>query len=313
MLVRVCVFLVLVVSSCWAGEKYPFRIEEERSAGQAALVAQNFGHAPVSVAVGLHDLRNVSSDRAWPVVVVVPPASRLVLGRLFATDTARGWSYRYVSQSTLGALGAAYDPATLYRLPYGDGAAYRIGQAPGGPLTTHDDAESRYAIDFEMPEGTPVVAARDGVIIEAEGGYTEGGKNPALAKKANAIRILHADGTIGTYAHLRHQGIAVQNGQRVGAGEIIGYAGSTGYSNGPHLHFAVTHLDYRNAAFETVSDPIRFYVGSPPVPFAAAYGMRVMANYSPADGPAGFMARRWWVLALVVAGLSLLALSRKLR
>jgi murein DD-endopeptidase MepM/ murein hydrolase activator NlpD len=164
-----------------------------------------------------------------------------------------------------------------------------------------------------MPEGTPVVAAREGVVIEAEGDYIDGGKDPSLAKKANAIRILHSDGTIGTYAHFRHKGIAVENGQHVRAGEIIGYAGSTGYSNGPHLHFAVTHLNYRDAALETLSEPITFYVGTPPVPFAASYGMQVTANYSPSQRPAGFLAQWWWALALVAAGLSLLALLRKLR
>jgi len=275
-------FLMFFVRSLWADETYPFRIDTEKNAQQVALVAHNFGYAPISVAIYLQDLQNIQSDRNWPLVVVVPPTSTLLLGRLFPADPSRSWQYRYSSKFTVGPLGAIHDPGTLYRLPYREGATFTIGQAPGGPITTHTVPESQYAIDIPMPEGTSIVAARDGVIIDSEGNYTEGGRDPSLATKANEIRILHSDGTIGNYAHLRYKGIAVQNGQYVQAGEIIGYAGSTGYSSGPHLHFAVTRLIFQNSDFETISEPVTFYVGNPPVPFAAAYGMEIAANYSSA-------------------------------
>ncbi|EKS00485.1 peptidase, M23 domain protein, partial [Leptospira mayottensis 200901122] len=51
--------------------------------------------------------------------------------------------------------------------------------------------------------------------------------------------ILHKDGSIAEYAHLKHKGISVQIGQIVQTGERIGFSGNTGFSSAPHLHFHV--------------------------------------------------------------------------
>ena len=61
--------------------------------------------------------------------------------------------------------------------------------------------------------------------------------------KGNFIEIQHDDGTVAHYHHLRLMGVRVEKGQRVEQGELIGLSGNTGYSTGPHLHFAVTKLD----------------------------------------------------------------------
>jgi murein DD-endopeptidase MepM/ murein hydrolase activator NlpD len=57
--------------------------------------------------------------------------------------------------------------------------------------------------------------------------------------RANYVRILHEDGSMGLYAHLDYKGVRVSPGDRVERGERIGRSGNTGYSTGPHLHFAV--------------------------------------------------------------------------
>ena len=53
------------------------------------------------------------------------------------------------------------------------------------------------------------------------------------------MRILHDDGTMAMYAHLKPEGVLVRIGQRVHAGQPIGLSGNTGFTTGPHLHFAV--------------------------------------------------------------------------
>ena len=63
-------------------------------------------------------------------------------------------------------LAQAAEP--LYRLPYLEGQAYAVSQAPGGFISTHTAPESRHAVDFRMPEATPVVAARQGVVAAVE-------------------------------------------------------------------------------------------------------------------------------------------------
>ena len=68
------------------------------------------------------------------------------------------------------------------------------------------------------------------------------------------MRILHDDGTYAVYAHLNWNSIRVTPGDRVAAGEYIADSGNTGFSSGPHLHFAVL----RNFGMRVESVPVRF-------------------------------------------------------
>jgi murein DD-endopeptidase MepM/ murein hydrolase activator NlpD len=87
-----------------------------------------------------------------------------------------------------------------------------------------------------MPTGTPVPAAREGVVESVRS--EEDDRAGALEKRrANYVRIRHADGTIGVYAHL--DTTSIRPGTRVSAGDTIGLSGNTGYSTQPHLHFHV--------------------------------------------------------------------------
>ncbi len=81
--------------------------------------------------------------------------------------------------------------------------------------------------DFSASSGTPIASCRAGTVVIAgsQGGY------------GNAVVIDHGGGMGTVYAHQSR--IAVSVGQRVDAGEIVGYVGSTGMSTGPHLHFEV--------------------------------------------------------------------------
>jgi len=119
-----------------------------------------------------------------------------------------------------------------------------------------------------MPEGTPVLAARAGTVIYTEANQVYGAQVPDMLTKANEVRIRHIDGTVAIYAHLSHGGVYVYPGQRVEAGQQIGLAGSTGYSSGPHLHFAVQTVRRNGDRLDTISLPFQFYVGNPPVAFS---------------------------------------------
>jgi murein DD-endopeptidase MepM/ murein hydrolase activator NlpD len=82
-------------------------------------------------------------------------------------------------------------------------------------------------IDIGASAGSPVIAAASGEILQASymGGY------------GYAVLIYHGGGLATFYAHM--SGFAVETGQNVKQGQIIGYVGSTGYTTGPHLHFEV--------------------------------------------------------------------------
>ncbi len=82
-------------------------------------------------------------------------------------------------------------------------------------------------IDMNGGMGQQIVAAAAGTVFFAgvKGGY------------GNSIMIDHGGGMVTLYAH--QSSFAVSNGQKVNAGQVIGYVGSTGVSTGPHLHFEV--------------------------------------------------------------------------
>jgi murein DD-endopeptidase MepM/ murein hydrolase activator NlpD len=240
-------------------------------------VGVNRGGVPVSVVLMLEAASNVASDVKLPVAKVVAPHDRVTLASLRRRDDRRSWKFSLRSHWTPGAFTAGHDPQARYRLPYPDERAYRIGQAAEGP--THTSPESRYAVDFTMPEGTPILAARRGIVIAVTWKHTEGGRREDLKTAANEVRVLHPDGTIGTYGHLRAGGVAVRPGEAVAEGQVIGYSGSTGYSTGPHLHFVVTRVALQDGVLGEVSLPVRFYVGHPPRMFEARKGMEVRARY----------------------------------
>jgi murein DD-endopeptidase MepM/ murein hydrolase activator NlpD len=155
------------------------------------------------------------------------------------------------------ALPGALDPKTLgdpiYRVPLRAETPVRIGQGFGGQFS-HDMADSYYAVDFGVPVGTPVVAARGGIVMDSARNFHRNGDDLNRdGPRANYVRILHDDGSMAIYAHLDYRGVTVQDGQRVRAGQLIGRSGNTGYSTGPHLHFAVQV----NRGMQMVSIPFR--------------------------------------------------------
>jgi murein DD-endopeptidase MepM/ murein hydrolase activator NlpD len=90
-------------------------------------------------------------------------------------------------------------------------------------------------IDYPAPLGTPVVAARDGV-VSAVG---------VLAGYGNVVELSHEQGVTTLYAHLSK--ILVEPGRRVTRGTVVGLVGQTGDATGPHLHF---ELRLRGAAID---------------------------------------------------------------
>jgi murein DD-endopeptidase MepM/ murein hydrolase activator NlpD len=175
---------------------------------------------------------------------------------------------------------AAADVA--YRLPWPEGRTFMFTQVSDGRITSHFTKATRYAVDIAMPEGVPVLAARDGTVEALEARYGASADD-AVTYEGNFVRVRHGDGTAAIYAHLRFRGVAVALGDQVAAGQVLGYSGSSGDYDVPNLHFAVVRVQKNSAGWaEDISVPITFYVGVPPVSFPPRTALRVKANYSSA-------------------------------
>lgn len=207
---------------------------------------------PVTASLAAHGT-NVVSEQGQSVTRVLGGDTRQRAIELVRRDPKEPYDYHYGFKWTFGRMDAKPDASVLYRLPYEAGSRYTVLQGFHGRFS-HEGRDS-YAVDFRMPVGTPVVAARGGVVVDVEQSHDKGGWDERFYDTANYIVILHPDGTTGEYYHLKQHGAAVHVGQRVKAGEMIGWSGNTGHTTMPHLHFAVYRAD---AWGRTQSVPFRF-------------------------------------------------------
>lgn len=133
----------------------------------------------------------------------------------------------------------------VYNLPFKEGDSHKVIQGYGGWFSHKGIA----ALDFYMPVGTPVYAAREGIVYSYKENGEKGGPLPGYKKQANYIIIKHPDGSFGCYWHLQHYGVVTKKGM-VKKGQLIGYSGDTGFVLGPHLHFTVKNtLNYNKDSF----------------------------------------------------------------
>ncbi len=132
-------------------------------------------------------------------------------------------------------------------------------QGVDGALT--HNGMHRYAFDFDMPIGTPVLATRDGVVLAINDGFPEGSSEESSVDRSDGSFVLHGDGTVAGYGHLS-VGVCGAEGESVREGQLLGLSGHSGNTKGPHLHFQV-NTRHRGAGFESI--PIAFVGGTVPV------------------------------------------------
>jgi len=231
-------------------------IEMHRSGPDSAPVwwFRNRIYGPVALSIRFSEARNVVSEPPLPALFVLEARVERELVTIGPLDRTRSWEYRIETAGIPGHPEARHRPERPYRAPVPAGRRFRIGQAFGGAYS-HTTTSSHHAVDIDMPTGTPVHAARAGLVMDMARHFHGTGEDPRrYGPRANFVRILHEDGSMAVYAHLGYEGVIVRLGDRVERGQQIGVSGNTGYSTGPHLHFVVQV----NRAMELVSVPFEF-------------------------------------------------------
>ncbi|MFN8606889.1 MAG: M23 family metallopeptidase [Vulcanimicrobiota bacterium] len=210
---------------------------------------------------------NVQGDPPFPCTKTVPGHQEILMSRVSRLSSNDAWRFRYMYYWNYGNHEARHDDSVVYSLPFTPGSTQKIIQGFHGSFSHTGDDE--YAIDFGFASGTPVLAAREGVVASVEERYSQGGTTSYYRNRVNSVRIRHSDNTIGEYDHFVHDGVAVEEGQQVARGDLIGYSGTTGFSSGPHLHFCVYSAD---DGHHRHSYPIRFKVAGSPAPAELVQG-----------------------------------------
>ncbi|KAB8155427.1 peptidoglycan DD-metalloendopeptidase family protein [Kordia sp. TARA_039_SRF] len=173
------------------------------------------------------------ANKRLPITVVIPPKGEVKLFDI--VPTKKQWRYTTNYDYVIGDVKAIPNKTFTYDLPFAKGSTHRVSQGYHGSFSH----QGKYALDFSMPEGTPIHAIRTGKVIKIKKDSDTGCPTKKCIEQANYVWIAHKDGTIAEYAHLQLNGTHLQLGEIVQKGDKVGLSGNTGFSQAPHLHLQV--------------------------------------------------------------------------
>ncbi|GAB5408606.1 MAG: hypothetical protein BalsKO_09710 [Balneolaceae bacterium] len=226
-----------------------YTIEKE---GLIEVHAKNLNQYAVTLELKI-EMENLKSSKRLPLTVALAPNQDSELLELTTTDRSKKWGLSTNYTYYMGSIFADHTDNYEYRLPYRLGTEATVAQGYNGEFS--HSGRIAYSIDFDMPEGTEIFAARSGVVVDLNESFSEGGSSEYFIDKANFVTVAHNDGTFSEYSHLRKNGAIVNIGQKIRTGQLIGYSGATGYATGPHLHFNVKKA-VQGGQFITI--PVKF-------------------------------------------------------
>ena len=235
---RKFLILSLAVFSCisFAQDSIQLKIYRENVGKTYVLYADNDEYAPVSVEYSFTSENMSSSAKDKSVTVIPAQSKKFLLTELQNIDPKRGTRFNYTVYYVLGDVNVDFKEKDIpYTLPFAKHKKHSVYQGYNGQFS-HQNAKS---IDFSLQNGEQVFAAREGTIVQVIINNTKNCFTKDCAKFNNKITILHNDGTLAEYVHLKQNGSVVKIGEHVSQGQLIGYSGNTGWSKGPHLHFSV--------------------------------------------------------------------------
>lgn len=217
----ITVVLLTLPFFSWSQEVQVF---SEKTDTAVNFYAKSPYYCHYTVQVRYEVFENVLSSVPLPATLVIEPlAERQFLFSIKAKPEARSWKYKFQYRFDQGnLLSTKHNDAYAYLLPYKSNRPHKLMQGYFGKFS---HAET-HALDFEMPEGTEIVAAREGVVTEVKEDSNEGGLTRDFIDKGNFVMIYHSDGTFGSYFHLKENGASVVPGQTVKKGTVIGFSGN---------------------------------------------------------------------------------------
>lgn len=219
--------------------------EMYRNGDRIVQIARSRYAVPMMISWSITNLDNLEPTTAASGVALLPAAptplgmgKAIVLAELHQPDLSRRYRRNLTFRARFG------DPRVVpkpydYALPYPHGLTFSVLQGFHGAFSHKGSNE--FAVDFDCPVATPVLATREGTIVAANAEAQTSGTTPDYLdyRRTNFVIVMHDDGTLGEYMHLAPSSVGVKPGERVARRQILALSGNTGFSSTPHLHFQV--------------------------------------------------------------------------
>ncbi|GAA4274317.1 M23 family metallopeptidase [Aquimarina gracilis] len=251
---KIFLSIVLCTVSVLTYAQDNFKLYYEETNNGFKLLADNDEYTPVSTQINLK-LENLNSSNGNSNIYVVPAKTKkYTLTELNVIDRRKRVKFGFESAYNYGDHTLKkYNKDFEYYLPFEKGATFWLSQGYNGAVSHKNEN----ALDFKMPVGTKIHAARGGIVVDIEESYSKRCTNPECAKYNNFIVIYHDDGTFAEYTHIKKDGAKVKVGDQVKIGQLIGYSGEVGWATGPHLHFIV----FRQTITDRITLKTKFLIG----------------------------------------------------
>jgi murein DD-endopeptidase MepM/ murein hydrolase activator NlpD len=217
----------------------PVKIYYEQDGQDILVYADNEGFCPFTIDLNM-ELKNMESDKGTSFMhIIAGKTQKELIATLSIVKKNANSGFNFRTGFYFGDAVNTPPQDHIYQLPYQKGERYLMSQGYNGSFS-HQGENS---LDFTMPSGTKICAARGGIVVDVKEDSNRGCPEKRCLDDANNILIYHEDGTFSEYAHLKRKGSLVKPGDQVKTGEVIGYSGDTGFSSGPHLHFEVFYYE----------------------------------------------------------------------
>lgn len=232
----ISLFLILLINTfnIVGQEDNSVKVYYENSESALTIYADNAGVFPKSIIIEMEYKGFRNKGETEDFFIIPANTEKMTLIELELTGGGKvSFGYKYTIYT--GEINAKHDNDYAYVLPFRSEIAFKLTQGYNGKFSH----QSKKALDFTMPIGTEIVAARAGTIIDLKEDSNSGCAKPKCLESANYITVLHKDGSFAQYYHLKQDGVKIALSDTVEQGELIGYSGNTGFTSGAHLHFEV--------------------------------------------------------------------------
>lgn len=231
-------FLLIIVTGLfitYSVNAQQLKIFSENKSQGFIIYGSNPELYPMSISLDL-DIKNLAfSEKERKVFVIPPKSDKFKIGELTIIETGGRIKFSYTYKSAFGDVTlTGFDSRFEYDLPFQKGKSYKVYQGYNGSFSH----KNQNAIDFTMAEGTEILTARGGIIVQLVQNNTESCPREDCRKYNNYITVMHNDGTFANYSHIRYNGSVYKLGDPVKKGVVIAYSGNVGWTSGPHLHFS---------------------------------------------------------------------------